>query len=42
MGVQPPPQNQNLKNTDFVNIMISKVLSGFLFGQNQPLKLADD
>jgi hypothetical protein len=32
------PQNRNLKNTDFVNIMISKVLRDLLFSRNQPLK----
>jgi hypothetical protein len=35
------PQNRNLKNTDFVD-MISKVLRNFLFSQNQPMKSADD
>jgi hypothetical protein len=36
------PQNRNLKNTDFIDIMISKVLRYFAFSQNQPLKSADD
>jgi hypothetical protein len=36
------PQNRNLENTDFVDIMISKVLHDLPFSQNQPLKLADD
>jgi hypothetical protein len=36
------PQNRNLKNTDFVDIMISKALRDFPFSQNQPLKSADD
>jgi hypothetical protein len=38
----PNLQNRNLKNTDFVDIMISKVLRDFPFSQNEPLKLADD
>jgi hypothetical protein len=38
----PPPQNENLKNTDFVDIMISKVSHGLPFSQNQPLKSAND
>jgi hypothetical protein len=44
-GLQAPPQtcqNQNLKNTDFVGIMTSKVLRAFLFSQNEPLKSDDD
>jgi hypothetical protein len=44
-GLQPPPkipQNQNLKNTYFVDIMISKVLCDLLFSRNQTLKSADD
>jgi hypothetical protein len=46
-GYSPPPlpelpQNQNFKNTDFVHIMISKVLCDLPFSQNQPLKSADD
>jgi hypothetical protein len=43
-GLQLPQtlQYRNLKNTDFVDIMISKVLRDFRFGQNQPLKAADD
>ena len=36
------PQNWNLKNTDFVDIKISKVLHDLPFSQNQPLKSADD
>jgi hypothetical protein len=44
--MQPPlpqtPQNQNLKNTDFEDIMISKVLCCLAFSRNQPLKSADD
>jgi hypothetical protein len=35
-------QNRNLKNTDFVYIMTSKVLRYFPFMQNQPQKQADD
>jgi hypothetical protein len=40
-----PPQNHlktKLKNTGFVDIMISKVLRDFPFSRNQPLKSADD
>jgi hypothetical protein len=33
-------QNRNLKNTDFVDIMISKVLHDCPFSRNQPLKSA--
>ena len=36
------PQNRNLKNTDFVDIVISHVLRDFPFSRNQPLKSADD
>jgi hypothetical protein len=35
-------QNRNFKNTDFVDIMISKVLRDLPFSRNQPLKSADD
>ena len=40
----PPktPQNRNLKSTDFVDIIISKVLRDFPFSRNQPLTSADD
>jgi hypothetical protein len=38
----PPPQNRNLKNTDFADIMISKDLRDFPFSRNRPLKSADD
>jgi hypothetical protein len=41
----PPPTNtpnRNLKNTDFVDVKISKVLRDLPFGRNQPLKSADD
>jgi hypothetical protein len=38
----PITQNQNLKNTDFVDIMMSKLLHDFPVSQNQPLKTADD
>jgi hypothetical protein len=43
-GLQPPktPQNRNLKNTDFVDIIVSKVLRGLPSSRNQPLKSADD
>jgi hypothetical protein len=36
------PKNQNLKNTDFVAIMISKVLRDLPFSRHQPLKWADE
>jgi hypothetical protein len=36
------PQKRNLKTTDFVDTMISKVLRDFPFILNQPLKSADD
>jgi hypothetical protein len=43
-GVQPPKplKNRNLKNTDFLGIMISKFLWDLPFSRNQPLKSADD
>jgi hypothetical protein len=44
-GLQPPPkttQNWKLKNKDFVDIMVSKILRHFPFSRNQPLKSADD
>jgi hypothetical protein len=43
-GLQSPqaPRNRNLKNTDFVDIMISEVLRDLPFSQNHPLKSADD
>ena len=44
-GLQPYPQNpqdRNLKKTDFVDIMISKVSRDLPFSRNQPLKSADD
>jgi hypothetical protein len=43
-GCSPPPklpQNQTLKNTDFVDI-ISKVLHDLPFSRNKLMKLADD
>jgi hypothetical protein len=36
------PQNRNLKDTYFVDIVISKVIRDLPFSRNQPLKLADD
>jgi hypothetical protein len=36
------PKTEILKKTDFVDIMISKVLRDFPFSRNQPLKSADD
>jgi hypothetical protein len=42
-GCNPPkPQNRNLKNIDFVDIMISKVSRDFPICRNQPLKSADN
>jgi hypothetical protein len=41
-GAAAPPPNPNLKDTDFVDIMMSKVLRDFPFSRNQPLKSADD
>jgi hypothetical protein len=41
-ATRPDPQTRNSKNTDFVDIMISKVLRDFPFSRNQPLKSADD
>jgi hypothetical protein len=45
-GYSPPLPNPRKpkfkKKTDFVDIMISKVLRDFPFSRNQPLKLADD
>jgi hypothetical protein len=41
-GPPPPPTKPNLKNTDFVYIMISNVLQYLPFSQNQPLKSADE
>jgi hypothetical protein len=39
---RPSPQNRNLKNTDFVDMVISKVLRDLPIGRNQLLKLADE
>jgi hypothetical protein len=36
------PKNWNLKNTDFVDVTVSKILPDLRFSRNQPLKLADD
>ena len=41
-GCSPPPQNRNLKNTDIVDTMISKVLSNLHYSRSQSLKSADD
>jgi hypothetical protein len=44
-GQQPPqthPKPKVKKKTDFVDIMISKVLRDFPFSRNQPLKSSDD
>jgi hypothetical protein len=35
-------ENWNLRNTDFVDLVISEVLRDFPFSRNQPLKSADD
>jgi hypothetical protein len=37
-----PPSTLNLKNTDFVDIMVLNVLRDLPMGRNQPLKSADD
>jgi hypothetical protein len=37
----PPPPNE-IKKTDFVDIIISKILRDLHFSLNQPLKSADD
>ena len=37
-----PSPKQNLKSTDFVDTMISKVLYNLHFNPNQPLKEADN
>jgi hypothetical protein len=43
-GCSPPPNHLKLKikKTDFVDIILSKVLRDFHFSRNQPLKLADE
>jgi hypothetical protein len=43
-GLQPPKTSENryLKNTDFVDIMISKLSRDLPFSRKQPLKSADD
>jgi hypothetical protein len=42
-GYSPPkPQNRNLKNTNFVDTMLSKALRDLRFSLNQPLKSVDD
>jgi hypothetical protein len=38
----PPKKNRNLKDTDFVNMVISKVLGDLPTGRNQLLKLAEE
>jgi hypothetical protein len=41
---QPPPplkSKLNQKNKNFVDTLISVVITDFLFGQNEPLKLAE-
>jgi hypothetical protein len=38
--LRPPPPNQNSKNPDFIDTMISKVLRDLSFSLNQPLKSA--
>jgi hypothetical protein len=39
-GSNPAP-NPNLKNTEFVEIMILNILHDLHFSQNQPLDMAD-
>jgi hypothetical protein len=41
-AVPPNPKNRNLKNTDFVDIMMSNILHDLPFSQNQPVKSADN
>jgi hypothetical protein len=43
-GLQPPQTTQkwNFKNTDFVDIVIAKLLRDFHFSRNEPLKSTDD
>jgi hypothetical protein len=41
-AANPPPKKQNLKNADFVDEMVLKVLRDLRFGLNQPVKSADD
>jgi hypothetical protein len=36
------PQNQNLKDTDFVDIMMWKTVCDFPFSRNQPTKSVDE
>jgi hypothetical protein len=38
----PPPAKAKLKITDFVDMMVSKVLCDIRFGLYQPLKSTDD
>jgi len=38
----PPLQKRNVKSTDFLDTMFSKVLGDLRFILNQPLKLAND
>jgi hypothetical protein len=38
----PNPQNRILKNTDFGDVTMSKVLRDLPLGQNQPVKSAND
>jgi hypothetical protein len=39
-GLQPP--KTEIKKKHIIDIMVPKVLRDFPFGQNQPLKSADD
>jgi hypothetical protein len=42
-GCSPPnPPKLKFKKTDFVDVIISKVLHDFPFSRNPPQKLADD
>jgi hypothetical protein len=44
-GCRPPPpphQKRNLKNADFVDTILSKVVRDLRFNLNQPMKSADD
>ena len=44
VALQPPkpPKNRNFKISDFVDIIISRVLRDLPFSRNQPLKSTDD
>jgi hypothetical protein len=41
-GLQTSPPKRNLKNTDFVDMMVSEVIHDLRLSLNQPQKPADD